>query len=198
MSVTSFCAIPRGLCLGVAVVVAAGCAGGHARRGEESLASRCYYAAAVAAEVNPMLDESLGLCDRALTTISLSRRNQAATLSNRGILRLHQAAFERAKQDFDQAIQLIPDAGEPYVNRAAALLRLGRYGEAVDDLNRAISLNSSFLEKAFYNRAVAREHLNDIKGAYYDYLKASQLRPDWNLPKQDLQRFKIVTRSRLA
>ena len=29
-----------------------------------------------------------------------------------------------------------------------------------------------------------------------DYLKAAELRPDWKLPREDLQRFKVITRSR--
>lgn len=163
-----------------------------------SLASRCFYAATVAAEVKPVEDETVALCDHALVTISLSQHDKAATLTNRGILRLGLAAYDQAKEDFDQAIQLVPDLGESYVNRGAVLLAMHRYTEAIADLDRGIELNSSSIEKAYYNRAIAREMIHDVKGAYHDYLKASQLRPGWGLPKRDLQRFKVTFRSRLA
>lgn len=181
---------PTGLLL-IPLLVAAGCASQPPQA--ISLADRCYHAATVATEVNQPAEMEAGLCDRALT-IPLSRRLQAATYNNRGILRLNRSAYAQAKQDFDQAIGIAPELGETWVNRGAALLGLHRYAEALDNLNRGIELNTSYLERAFYNRAMARERLNDIKGAYYDYLKASQLRPDWSLPKQDLQRFRVITR----
>lgn len=178
------------LCV-VLVLLATGCAG--QRPHINSLADRCYVAATLATETRLSVESPNDLCDRALT-VPLSRRDQAATYTNRGILRLNQSAYDLARQDFDQAVSLAPDLGETYINRGAALLGLHRNSEALQDLDRGIALSPSHPERAFYNRAMARERLNDIKGAYYDYLKASELRPEWELPKRDLQRFKVITR----
>lgn len=178
----------------VPLLLVAGCAQPLQR--VDSLAQRCFYAASIAAEVRTTPEARADVCDTALLTIALSRRDQAATYTNRGIVRLNQSAYENAKKDFDEAVRLAPEIGEPYVNRAAALLALHRYNEAIDDLDRAIQLKPASIEKAYYNRAIAREKSNDIKGAYADYLKAAELRPDWKLPREDLQRFKVITRSR--
>jgi tetratricopeptide (TPR) repeat protein len=183
----------RFLCL-LPLFLIAGCAQPLQR--VDSLAQRCFYAASIAADVKTTPEARADVCDTALLTISLSRRDQAATYTNRGIVRLNQSSYEHAKKDFDEAVRLAPEIGEPYVNRAAALLALHRYNEAIVDLDRAIQLRPTSIEKAYYNRAIAREKSNDIRGAYDDYLKAAEIRPDWKLPREDLQRFKVITRSR--
>ena len=47
-------------------------------------------------------------------------------------------------------------------------------------------------EKAYYNRGVAEERLGDVRSAYFDYRTASQLKPDWSLPKIELARFTVT------
>ena len=43
-------------------------------------------------------------------------------------------------------------------------------------------------------RAMAREQSGNLKAAYADLLKASQLAPTWGLPRQDLKRYQVVSR----
>src|SRR5690349_5727576 len=83
------------ICLAVIITaLSVGCA--ETVRRSDGYANRCFYAATIAAEVKPLEGDSLGICDNALMTISLSRRDQAATYTNRGIVRLNQSAFGRA------------------------------------------------------------------------------------------------------
>jgi len=49
-------------------------------------------------------------------------------------------------------------------------------------------------EKAYYNRALAEEGLDDEKSAYVDYQQALVLNPDWDPPRQELLRFTVTHR----
>jgi hypothetical protein len=41
---------------------------------------------------------------------------------------------------------------------------------------------------------LADEYLGDDKAAYFDYLKASELDPQWLAPKSELQRFSVSSK----
>ena len=130
-------------------------------------------------------------CDQALTSENLTSRDFAGTYVNRGILYIARAAYSDAKQDFDSAISIMPDLGEAYTDRGAVLLALRRYSEAIAEINHGLALNSGEPEKAYFNRALAEEALDDIKAAYLDYSHAAELKPDWNLPRNELLRFTV-------
>jgi Tfp pilus assembly protein PilF len=44
---------------------------------------------------------------------------------------------------------------------------------------------------AYYNRGLAKEKLNDARGAYADYRKALELDPNFTLASEQLQRFLV-------
>ena len=77
------------------------------------------------------------------------------------------------------------------MNRAAALIGLARPEEAVAAADKGLALNPSEPEKAYFNRATARELTGDVEGAYRDYMKAVDLAPNWEAPKVELKRFKV-------
>jgi tetratricopeptide (TPR) repeat protein len=133
-------------------------------------------------------------CTDALETEMLSPRDRAGTFINRGVLKLRRAAFEAAIKDFNAAVSLQPAMGEAYVNRGAASIGEHRYAESLQDLNKAISLGTEEPAKAYYNRALAYEGLDDVKSAYFDYQKAEELSPDWEAPKEQLVRFHVSTK----
>ena len=133
-------------------------------------------------------------CTDALETEMLSPRDRAGTLVNRGVLKLRRAAFEAATKDFNAALSLKPDMGEAYVNRGAASIGEHRYAESLPDLNKAISMGIEEPAKAYYNRALAYEGLDDVKSAYFDYQKAVELSPQWEAPKNELLRFHVSAR----
>jgi tetratricopeptide (TPR) repeat protein len=115
-------------------------------------------------------------CSDALDQETLSARDRAGTYVNRGILKLRRANWAAAMKDFNQAVRTKPDLGEAYVNR---------------DLNKGIELGIEEPAKAYYNRALAYEGLDDLKSAYFDYQKAVELSPDWAAPREQLVRFKV-------
>jgi len=134
------------------------------------------------------------ICDDALRDEALSPRDRAATLVNRGILRLRSRSWDYAARDFNQALRIRPELGEAYVNRGAVRLGQRRYQEAVADLDRGLSLGAIEPEKAWYNKGLALEGSGDVRGAYLAYQRAASLKPDWELPQRELRRFTVQRR----
>lgn len=134
------------------------------------------------------------LCTVAVETEMLSQRDRAGTYVNRGVMKLRRSEFGPARADFDKAVELKSDLAEAYVNRGAAYVGARRYAEGLADLNRALELGVDEPEKAYYNRALAHEGLDDMKAAYFDYRKAVELSPEWDAPKRELARFTVERR----
>ena len=138
--------------------------------------------------------ESILQCDDALQIEDLNAHDRAGTLINRGVMRLRREEFELARADFDAAIALAPGVGEAYVNRGAAFVGEKRYQAGLDDINNALRLGVKEPEKAYFNRALAYEGLDDEKSAYLDFQQALTLKPGWELPQHELLRFTVSKR----
>ena len=135
----------------------------------------------------------VSVCNSALNEEALDTRDRAATLVNRGILHMLSQDKTSALADYDAAIALKPNMGDAYLNRGILLLRIERDADAVEALTKGLSLGSSKPEAGYYSRAVAYEMLGNIKSAYLDYRKASELAPKWSLPQEQLSRFQVKT-----
>lgn len=135
---------------------------------------------------------ALTTCNLSIETESLSREDRAGTLVNRGIIHLRRKDYKDARSDFDRALKIDPELGEAWVNRGASMLAEKRYAEALAEIDKGLRYGTDEPEKAYYNRALANEGLDDMKAAYFDYLKALQLKPDWQVPAQELTRFTVV------
>ena len=134
------------------------------------------------------------ICTMALDSELLSLRDRAGTYVNRGVLKLRRKEFASAQFDFNRAIQAQPNLGEAYINRGAAAVGSRRFAEGLVDLNKAIELGVDEPEKAYYNRALAYEGLDNMKAAYLDYQKAIELKPEWEPPRKELTRFTVDRR----
>lgn len=146
------------------------------------------YREAESARVSPL---GLAVCTSALENEPLDRRDRAATFVNRGVIRLHRREGDAALADFTIAVKLAPDLAEAFINQGAAYVMVGDAARAEAALTQGLALKPSQAHEAFYNRAIAREYLGDVKGAYLDYLEAQRLAPDWDLPKAELARFTV-------
>lgn len=134
------------------------------------------------------------LCTDALDGEFLTPRDRAGTLVNRGVLKLRRGAYPEATQDFDHAVKLQPGMGEAYVNRAAAAIGQRRYADSLPDINKGLELGVQEPAKAYYNRALAHEGMDDAKSAYFDYQKALEIQPEWAAPREQLTRFSVSHR----
>ena len=140
-------------------------------------------------------DDSLRFCSQAIEQGALSRHDLVATLVNRGAVAMNRHDYAAARADFDRAIQMEPTAGEAWMDRGAIAVIEHRYRDGVTDLTRAIELGVADPAKAYFNRAVADEGVNDEQSAYIDYQEAMVLKPGWDLPKRELLRFTVTRKA---
>ena len=138
--------------------------------------------------------KSEDMCTLALESELLNLRDRAGTYVNRGVLKLRRKEFASAQWDFNRAIETKSDIGEAYVNRGAAHVGSKRYAEGLADINKAIELGVEEPEKAYFNRALAYEGLDNLKAAYFDFRKAQELAPEWEQPAKELARYTVERR----
>ncbi|MDG2523130.1 hypothetical protein P7B02_16485 [Caulobacter segnis] len=156
----------------------------------QTLAASCSKAAIAGSDAQ----DDLQVCERAIREEALSLEDRAATLVNRGVIQLRRKSFDSARADFDDALRLNPRLGDAMINRAAILIAESRFAEAVAEIDRGLALTMETPEKAFFNRGIANEGLQDLNAAYRDYAKAASLNPAWEAPKTELARFTIRKR----
>lgn len=132
------------------------------------------------------------ICTRALTSGQLNRDNRAATLVNRGIIRMRVGRYDAALKDYASAERLRDGNGPLYLNRGAALIYKKQFSDALDSLNLAIELETQDLFAAYYNRGIAKERTGDVRGAYYDFKKSLELNPEFEAAQWQLDRFTVT------
>ena len=137
---------------------------------------------------------ALNMCENALGEEMLTIRDRAKTQINRGVIRMRQLNWTDALADMDQAIAMQGDIGEAYVNRGAVLIGMRRYQEGLEMIDRGLVLGIDDPAKAYYNRGLAHEGLENARDAYLDYQQAVTLAPRWDLPQQQLLRFTVTRR----
>jgi tetratricopeptide (TPR) repeat protein len=137
---------------------------------------------------------SMDACTQAISDGMLDRRDLAGTYINRGVMWMVRRNYAFARNDFQHAIDVDPALGEAWVNRGAVAIIDRRFQDGIDDISKGLTLGTEEPAKAYYNRAVAYEGIDDEKSAYLDYQQALVLKPGWDLPKQELLRFTVTRR----
>ena len=153
-----------------------------------SAARQCYDAAE--APHSPS-QEIFDMCDHAIASEPLSARDLVATYINRGILRVRVGRTSEGIRDFNSAIERDPTIAEAWFNRGVALMRTAGPAEALPSFNAAVERGTNRPALAHFGRAVALEALGNVRGAYADYRRASQLDPEWDRPRAELARFRV-------
>ena len=152
------------------------------------IAQDCYEAAFFAT-VSPQEGEKI--CTKAIEAEMMKLENRAATYTNRGVLRMRAGKYDAALSDYAVAKNLKPELGAVWLNEGAAHIFRKDYTTALVSLDKAIELNSQDLYAAYYNRAIARENTGDVPGAYADFQKALELKPDFERAEWQLSRFTV-------
>ncbi|MGZ8362728.1 MAG: tetratricopeptide repeat protein [Caulobacteraceae bacterium] len=159
--------------------------------GGGGLGRDCYLAAKAHESSGRAQPSDLNICTLALDG-ALSPRDRAATFVNRGIMQMSRQAYAEARADYDAALRIQPNLAEAHVNRGASLIGLGQNAEGVAAIDRGLALGATQPEKAYFNRALAKERLGDVKGAYLDFAEAARLAPAWAAPQRELARFTVT------
>ena len=139
------------------------------------------------------LAEGVVVCTKALAQDVLSKHDRAGTYDNRGVMMDMMGRTQEAADDFNAAITLYPDLGDPYVNLGAMLIKKGQHQEALTQINKGIELGMAFPHIGYYDRAVAEQMLGQFKEAYYDYKKTLEIEPRFSMATERLKDF-VVTR----
>lgn len=133
----------------------------------------------------------LEACDLAVSTPDSTPELRAGSYNNRGVVKFSLGDLDGALADFDAAIVVREDLGQAHVNRGYIFVARQRWQDCIAAFDRGIALGAMELEKAYFNRGIAHEELGHVREAYYDYLKASELKPEWEDPKRELSRFSV-------
>jgi len=156
----------------------------------DSLASACYRSATSSMSFRAALEE----CDRAIEEEVLTPDDHAATLVNRGVLKMRAGDFRGADHDFDSALAMDGTRAEAYLNKGFLRLMQGHYRDALPYLDRSLAARTIRPALAHYARAIVHEEMGDVRAAYGDYVQARDLDPSWSLPAQELTRFNVSER----
>ncbi|TPE62136.1 tetratricopeptide repeat protein [Sandaracinobacter neustonicus] len=192
MTISPMCGLLGKLLLGAACVAAVPASAAVSIVGGSSAGRDCYLAAEFKRETRASLD----VCNRALDVGSITRRDRAATLVNRGIIHMQSRDLENAVADYKAAIELSPGLAEAHINLGIALLHRGGQDQAaIDALTRALDMKPERPEVALYTRAVAYEMIGNTRAAYDDYAAAAALAPEWKEPAEQLKRFSVERKS---
>jgi tetratricopeptide (TPR) repeat protein len=154
-----------------------------------SSARLCYQAAE--RRIRPSPDD-LQHCEEALAGPALLIGDElVATHVNRGIVRMRRGDLTGAIADYEAARAMDPDEPETYLNHGTALVRSQQAAAALDYFTQALRRNTRRPALAFYGRAVAHETLGNVREAYRDYRRASEIDPSWADPQRELRRFRV-------
>lgn len=138
--------------------------------------------------------QAVQICDRAFTDQALDFEDEFATHVNRGIVQMHRREFASAQADFDRAVTMNPQRGEPYLNMGVLRLKQGNSRAAIPLFDKALSLGTDGPEVAYYARGLAYEDTGDLKAAYADLHRAVELRPQWPEAARELARYQVRRR----
>ncbi|XP_043837951.1 small glutamine-rich tetratricopeptide repeat-containing protein alpha-like [Dromiciops gliroides] len=111
---------------------------------------------------------------------------EAERLKTEGNEQMKIENFEAAVSFYGKAIELNPANAVYFCNRAAAYSKLGNFAGAVEDCERAISIDSNY-SKAYGRMGLALSSLKKHKEAVLYYKKALKLDPDNETYKSNLK-----------
>lgn len=142
--------------------------------------------------------------------------NRAASYNNRGVLHFEAANYDDALADFTEAVHLDDTLTFAHINRGNIFNLREQWAQAISAFDRAIELGIQprpgragetiesrqasearavrELARAHFNRGIAHENLEQLREAYRDYRRASELAPEWEEPRRELERFEVVGR----
>lgn len=151
------------------------------------LSQNCYQAALA----NDTRDLGLDSCTRALREESLTSRDRAGTLVNRGILQMARGSDALADADFDAALRVDSSLPDAWLNKGFLRLRRGDGRGALPLLQSGIDRGARRQALAIFARGVAHEQMGEFSLAYADLRRAQELAPGWSMPAEYLANYRV-------
>jgi tetratricopeptide (TPR) repeat protein len=107
-------------------------------------------------------------------------KDLALIFNNRGFAYYNLRRYDRAIEDYDQAIKFDPNYTKAFNNRGDAYADRGQPDRAIQDYDEAIKLNPSDAE-AFNSRGVSYSDMGQFYRAIQDYDQAIKLKPNYSV-----------------
>lgn len=117
-------------------------------------------------------------CDEAISKGDLSRRDLAATYSNRGLIYAGNGEMKRALADHNKAIEILPTLSQAYINRGNVYHHMSRYEDALADYRRAIDLATGPRHVPHYNAGLTLLKMKRTDEALAAFKTALEFQPD--------------------
>ncbi len=122
---------------------------------------------------------AVAYCDKAIAdNESLSKRDLAATYSNRGIIYSANGQYDLAIRDHNRAIAIRSLSGHAMVNRGNVYFRMGEYEKALTDYDQALEINGEANATIYLNRGLVLLEMKNFKLAKLSLLQAQAINPD--------------------
>ena len=86
--------------------------------------------------------------------------------------------YDKALDEFNQAIRLNPGLAAAYYNRGEIYFKRGDYAQAIRDFTRTVEIAPDYTF-AYYSRGVANEKSGDIEEAILDFTHTVRLKPSY-------------------
>ncbi|MEM9262348.1 MAG: tetratricopeptide repeat protein [Pseudomonadota bacterium] len=131
--------------------------------------------------------EDLSACNRALKDRSTTARDRRATFVNRGILLNRLGEYDRAIEDFTEALDGDPELGEALLNRGNSLFLQKNFSSAMIDYEAALNASFNKPEVAWYNIGLTHRALKDDDAARIAFEKSLQERPGFTPAVEQLR-----------
>jgi lipoprotein NlpI len=127
-------------------------------------------------------DLRISACTALIQSAQTSTDDLAAAYNDRGNGYKSKGDYDRAIQDYGEAIRLKPDFALAFYNRGNSYDSQGEYDRAIQDLDQAIRLkpdDGNDDANVFYARGYAYNAKGDYDRAIQDYDQAIRLKPDY-------------------
>jgi len=124
-------------------------------------------------------DLSMSSCTAVIQSGYETQENLTAAFFHRGNAYVMKRQYDRAIEDYDQAIRLNPNDVKSFFNRGFTYSNKGQFDHAIEDYDQAIRLNPNYAE-AYDARGNAYANKSQYDRAIEDYGQAIRLSP--NLP----------------
>ena len=177
-------AVPLLFCLGFAFTASAA----QTLLGEND-AMLCFH------ESQLELGSRLSTCTSAIRMGELTKRDLAATYSNRGIIYAKRGEYEKALADHNEAIALQPEMAQALINRGNAYYHLRQYQQALDDYTQSIDLKGGPEYLPYYNSGLTLLKMKQDAEAVIAFEKALALSPDSSIVLKKLEAARQLSNS---
>jgi tetratricopeptide (TPR) repeat protein len=125
----------------------------------------------------PIVDTVIDSCTAVIQSGQGTREKLATAFDNRGVAYRRKGEYDRALQDYEQAIRLNPSNANAYNNRGIIYRIKGEYARAIADYDEAIWLKHGDFPAAYYNRALAYADKGEYELSLRDFDVVTRFNP---------------------